>query len=138
MKNSITFQKQKFKPMTQLNNEIYAVKVPEGATNIEVCNYGLDDALEYDHKGTHAVDDLPPGSYTFLFCTSEVTEEQAASVVQIISNGRISGRPQYRRYDRDLVKDTPAKCWTRDPRHSLETLLASKGCEGNMAVVRRK
>lgn len=128
MKNSITFQKQKFNPMTQLNNEIYAVKVPEGANNFEICNYGLNDALEYDHKGTHAVDDLPPGSYTFLFCTSSATEEQAASVVEMV---KLRGNVRYTDYTREYM-------WCETAIDSLRSLLRSKGCEGECAVVRKK
>jgi len=74
---------------------------------------------------------LPPGTWEVVCTSKEVTEEQAASIVQVISNGKISGRPQYRRYDRDPVKDMPARSWTRDARHALETLLASNGCDLN-------
>lgn len=74
---------------------------------------------------------LPPGAWKTVCTSRKVTEDQAASIVQIISNGKISGRPQYRRYDRDLAKDTPARIWTRDARHALETLLISKGCDLN-------
>lgn len=69
------------------------------------------------------------GTWRFLFTTKTATEEDAASVVQIISNGKISGRPQYRRYDRD--NELPARMWTRDSRHSLETLLRSKELDPN-------
>lgn len=74
---------------------------------------------------------LPPGSWQIVCTSKEATEAQAESIVQVISNGKISGMPQYRRYDRDPVKDTPARSWTRDARHALETLLASKGCDLN-------
>jgi hypothetical protein len=74
---------------------------------------------------------LPPGIWEIVCTNKEATEEQAASIVQVISNGKISDRPQYRRYDRDPVKDMPARSWTRDARHALETLLASNGCDLN-------
>jgi hypothetical protein len=74
---------------------------------------------------------LPPGTWEIVCTSKEVTEEQAENIVQLISNGKITGRPQYRRYDRDPAKDTPARSWTRDVRHALETLLTSKGCDLN-------
>ncbi len=81
--------------------------------------------------GLIAMIDLPAGSWQLIGTTKEATEDIAKGIVQVISNGGISGQPQYRRYDRDPVKDTPAQCWTRDPRHSMETLLTSKSLDTN-------
>jgi hypothetical protein len=80
------------------------------------------------------------------FCLGYMVVKEAATlkaqqggwvkgIVQIISNSKISGQPQYRRYDRDPIKDTPARCWTRDSRHALETLLASKNLDTNKNYV---
>jgi hypothetical protein len=123
--------------MTQLNNEHYAVKVPEGAKDFKILK-GQPEVLDYEYPGQNrerdtqwlnAMIDLPPGSYTFLFCTSEATEEQARKVV--LKDGIFC-----RNYS--VKNDGHPFGWTDDPLESLETLLASKGCEGNWAVVRRK
>jgi hypothetical protein len=117
--------------MTQLTDKNWAYSLPSG-------NYGEGLIIQVDGRHyLNLIDDngemlagtkpLPPGTWRFLFTTKSVTEEQAASIVQIISNGRISGMPQYRRYDRD--NELPARMWTRDARHSLETLLRSKGLD---------
>lgn len=113
--------------MVQITNIHWAVEVPDDARNISISKGRF---LGYQTGGGEIID-LPPGTWQIVCTSKEATEEQAASIVQIISNGKISGRPQYRRYDRDPVKDTPAKSWTRDARHALETLLTSKGCDIN-------
>ena len=126
--------------MTQLTDDLITFEVPEGATNFRIMKFSQPETFSYDYSiqkgdrcttGLIAMIDLPPGTWQILCTTKEATEEIATSIVQIISNGKISGMPQYRRYDRDPVKDTPAKCWTRDPRHALETLLTSKGLDVN-------
>lgn len=123
--------------MIQLTDKIFAVKVPENMNAFKIDSipeidfYQLDcyELGEYDEPIEEKSIDLPPGSYTFLFCTSEVTEEQARKVV--LKDGIFC-----RNY---LVRnDGHPFGWTDDPLESLETLLASKGCEGNWAVVRKK
>lgn len=86
--------------------------------------------LDYNERAKGVIK-LLPGTWEIVCTSKSVTEEQAISIVQVISNGRISGMPQYRRHDRDPVKDTPARSWTRDARHALETLLTSKECDLN-------
>lgn len=124
--------------MTQLTDKVWAVEVPDGSGAFKIMPHFVRNAItERDaiklvwesEQITHSWVILPPGSWRFLFTTKAATEEQAASVVQIISNGKITGRPQYRRYDRD--NELPARMWTRDSRHSLETLLRSKGLDEN-------
>lgn len=127
--------------MIQLTDRVYAVELPPG-------NYGDGLIVEVDGKYyLNLIDEegimlagtkpLPPGTWRFLFTTKTATEEQAASIVQIISNGKASGTPQYRRYDRD--NELPARMWTRDARHSLETLLRSKGLDdkNNFALIEK-
>ena len=130
---------------TLLINNVYAVEVPEGSKKHHLSFTGKtatsdDQSLYYKTKDADELDewekiDLPPGSWQLIGTTKEVTEEVAKGIVQVISNGKLSGQPQYRRYDRDPVKDTPAKCWTRDPRHAMETLLASKAIDPNKNYV---
>jgi len=120
--------------MTHLREKYWAVEVPEGAERFEVSIQ--DDGIPcytywYKDNIDPTVICLPPGTWEIVCTSKTVLEDQAASIVHVISNGNISGRPQYRRYDRDPVKDMPARSWTRDARHSLETLLASKGCNLN-------
>lgn len=131
--------------MVELRDNIYAVEVPDDAAAIAIHNLGTYSKLVFtsslqDPLGCGG-DMLPIefGNWQFLFTTKEATEDRAANIVQITSSGKISGRPQYRRYDRDLIKDMPAKCWTRDARHSLETLLQSKGLntENNYAILKK-
>lgn len=122
--------------MTQpilLTGQVYASQLPDDATKIKIDGQKLIWFL-----GNHPVYDvrvLPSGNWQLIGTTKEVTEEVAEQIVQVISNGKISGRPQYRRYDRDPVKDTPARSWTRDPRHSFETLLTSNGLDNTKNYV---
>lgn len=132
--------------MIQLTDKHYAVEVPEDARHIKLHNYDtyskivFSSAMQDPFNCGGDMITMERGNWQFLFTTKGCTEEQAASVVQLISNGKISGRPQYRRYDRDPIKDMPAKCWTRDSRHSLETLLLSKGCDinRNQAIIQKQ
>lgn len=124
--------------MTQLTDNIYAVPVPEGAHDFVIQQHCVRNAIDErdslklvweSQEITHNWIILRNGSYEFLFCTSEVTEEQARKVV--LKDGIFC-----RNYS---VKNNGHPFgWTDDPLESLETLLASKGCEGNQAVVRRK
>jgi DNA/RNA endonuclease G (NUC1) len=128
--------------MTNLRDNYWAVELPEGAKDIhsEVSMTGTpylaykfkDDELlnEYEAKN------LPAGTWQIICTSNSILEDQAASIVQVISNGKISGRPQYRRYDRD--GELPARMWTQDARHAFETLLASKGLTGNNYVILKK
>lgn len=123
--------------MIQLREQYWAVEVPEDAKDFALHHLGDIQKLVF----TSAIQDplgcggdmtiLGPGTWEIICTSKEATEEQAACIVQVISNGKISGRPQYLRYDRDPVKDMPARSWTRDARHALETLLASKRCDLN-------
>jgi hypothetical protein len=126
--------------MTQITYGYLAVPVPKDATEFYVLGCDNREGQGFFWKQSDQRfpnwTALPPGSWQFLFTTDGVTEEQAASVVQLISNGKISGRPQYRRYDRNPPEWMPSHMWTRDPRHSLETLIKSKGLpECNYAVL---
>lgn len=106
--------------MIHLREQYWAVEVPEDFTMANIWNNQV-------CSGELVLFPLPAGNWQIVCTSKEVTEAAALAIVQVISNGRISGQPQYRRYDRDPVKDTPARSWTRDPRHGFETLLTSKG-----------
>lgn len=135
--------------LIHLIGSTYAAEMPSMAFGFDINNYGDESELMYmlsmedisdepEFEETLIVKKLPPGNWQVICTTKEVTEEVAAGIVQVISNGKISGKPQYRRYDRDPVKDTPAKCWTRDPRHALETLLTSKGLDPDKTLIIKK
>lgn len=108
---------------TNLRNEYFGMEYTAYDKNFKIEGKYLNYKTRFG-RGYSMI--LPPGTWQIVCLSGECTEEQAASIVQIISNGKISGRPQYRRYDRG-AKDTPARMWTRDSRHALETLLISKG-----------
>jgi hypothetical protein len=121
--------------MTQLtDNEIYAVKVPEGAKNIH-CEISMtgNPYIAYKFKddellNEYEIIDLPAGSYEFLFCTSEVSEEQARKVVLKIDMGFKDVFLNYAKggaFDYDTALE------------SLRSLLKANGCEGEWAVVRK-
>jgi hypothetical protein len=115
--------------MTQLTDKTFAVKVPEGANGFLIQAGRL---LYYD--GTPCPDNtrgicLPPGSYTFLFCTSKVTEEQARKVVAWIE---IAGKIGYY----DYMNPQPYRYFDNYV-DSLRSLLKAKGCDGEWVVVEK-
>jgi hypothetical protein len=128
--------------MIHLREQWWAVEVPDGAERFETSIQ--DDGIPcltywYVDNIDPTVVCLLPGTWEIVCTSKEATEAQAASIVQIISTGKISGIPQYMRYDRNLVNHAPALCWTRDSRHALETLLTSKGCdvENNYIILKK-
>lgn len=68
-----------------LLNNVFAIEVPHSASEIEICNYGLNDVLEYwytsNGSALHEVTDLPPGNWQLICTTKECTEEQAKEIV---------------------------------------------------------
>jgi len=111
--------------MTQITGKHFAIEVPEDATNIEICNYGENDTLEYMHHidgiAAYAMDDLPPGTWRFLFATGTATEEDARTVVERYGKGW----KDYNIYH--AHKHIPYGLAI----DSLETLLRSKGLDEN-------
>jgi hypothetical protein len=109
--------------MTQLtDNGIFAVKVPEGAFEIVIENT----KLRYFFLTYEPVIDLPPGSYEFLFCTESATEEDARKVVRELPVGA-----RFENYNGDYP------VWYHTAKESLRSLLRSKGCEGNHAIIKK-
>jgi len=131
--------------MTQITDEQHwAYRVPSMAFGFDINNYGDESELMYmlsideitdepgcQHDETLITKPIPKGNWQIICTSKGCTEAQAESVVKMISNGKLSGRPQYLRYDRPPSEYLPAQMWTRDSRHSLETLLHSKGCDLN-------
>lgn len=111
--------------MTQLTENVFAVEVPEGASNFEICNYGLNDALEYDYPQGHEVSDLPPGNWQLLCTTREASELQAACIVDSDGNG-------WKDYDKTSI----TSCYPfTSSCASLRSLLTSKGLDVNKNYV---
>jgi len=72
-----------FTPITTSKGKFLVGKVPDDAGSLRVLS-GLDAFIEYvTLPGMYWTINLPLGFYTFLFCTKEVTEQQAAGVVEM-------------------------------------------------------
>lgn len=116
-----------FTPITTSKGKFLAVKVPEWSYSVRII--GLAIFFENKHKNRVHVEPLPPGSYTLLFCTKEVTEQQAGEVVPIMRNN--SGNSHYDYFFR--------KEWLFNLTRleSLRTLLLAHGLnpEDNWAVL---
>jgi hypothetical protein len=112
--------------MTQLTDKTFAVKVPEGAKD---CFYDGRYSVGFYYNGELRFVHLSPGSYTFLFCTSNVTEEQARKVVAWIE---IAGKIGYY----DYMNPQPYRYFDNYV-DSLRSLLKANGCEGEFAVVEK-
>jgi hypothetical protein len=120
--------------MIQITDKIWAVEVPEDATNIEICNYGENDTLEYMHHidgiAAYAMDDLAPGTWRFLFNTKTATEEQAKKVVGWIE---IAGKMGYY----DYLNPEPYR-YIESWEESLRSFLFDKGIDpdkNNYAII---
>jgi hypothetical protein len=119
--------------MTQLtDNGIFSIQIPLDATDIVLHNdppkLVFSSAIQDPAQCGGDIIALSPGSYEFLFCTHTATEKEADSIVE-------------RRTD---LKDHPHKgyepgkltaCWNAID--SLHSLLRSKGCEGNHAIIKK-
>lgn len=111
--------------MTQLTAIVFAVKIPEDATDVQG---HVDCITYYCSEGTIRVP-LPPGSYTLQFCTKDkVTEEMAANIVEKREYPLIVLYKNYRTNEFDFMMPTGA----------LKSLLRSLNMEGNWAVLKRK
>ena len=106
--------------MTHLRDQFWAVEVPEGAKEIEIGNYGLCDALEYEYNGTVDISDLPPGTWSIVCTSKDITRWQASELVE---------------HDGELYLDynlfRGMQNYTDDPMHSLHSLLTSRGLDLN-------
>lgn len=120
------------------------VELPAGATNVIMYrpfnkHFHLSCDLPPSREGVHTIFGtcFPyknfggkknyPSEILLIGKLSEVTEEQFARIVQVISNGRISGKPQYRKYnDKTLI---PANMWVRSARESFFSKMEAEGLD---------
>jgi hypothetical protein len=118
--------------MTLLRENYWAVEVPEDAEQIEVCNYGSNDTIEWVHKidsvNAYRVDDLPPGTWQIICTTKDATIDQAQQIVEAQDDG-------FRNYNEDdFHYDLPLM----SPFDSLRSLLEAKGLRGkNYCIIQK-
>ncbi len=120
--------------MTQLNNLIgdtYYIAVPEDASSLEIEGNELLYMTGKDYGRTRAFDRvyLPSGNWSIIATSKDITEEQAAGIVQRWAANVVS----YRNY-----------MWPKEggdfyfnPKDSLRSLLKSKGIEGNAVLIKK-
>jgi hypothetical protein len=111
--------------MIELRDNYWAIEVPEGAEQFEVCNYGLNDTIEFVHKidgvNAYRVDDLPPGTWQIICTLKDASYTQAAEIVESDGDG-------FKDYNEDnFHHDLPLM----SPFDSLRSLLTVKGCDVN-------
>lgn len=130
--------------MTQpihLIGEMYCISIPDDAAEIEICNYGLNDAIEFTHKidgiATYDCDDLPTGNWQLICTTKECIEEQAKRIVGSSEWFFPARHTRYIDYGHPYGSDNK-QAWSigfSGPRDSLRSLLVSKGCDSNKNYV---
>lgn len=104
--------------MKEHQNHLF-VAIPEGAKHIEVDP----DCILWSLNGVSSGIDLPPGQWQLVATTDNVSEEQAAGIVERWHSGA------YTDYERHLARVNTAL-------ESLATLLASLGIE-RAAILKR-
>lgn len=104
--------------MTEILPNIFAVEVSHIATNFEIRGSELRPQVRYEYFNKIRYIPLPALAYEILFDTKNVTEEQAALVVE--------RDPVYEAY-KEYEKDGP---WVNEKAfNSLQSLLRSKGLD---------
>lgn len=132
--------------MTELLDNIFAIEIPDNAYNFSFIEITKDrKAVQWIyHSGnglTFAPETgsyiLPPGSYEILFAMKEVSEDQAASIVELDRGGFAGNVEGYKEYLK------PGD-WPMDHEpfasaiKSLQSLLKSKGLTaGNYLIVKK-
>lgn len=117
--------------MIQLREQYWAVEVPEGATDFtivdhKVCNV-IDERdmkrIEWNdvNRPTRPFWIIPYGTWQIVCTSKEVTEEQAAGLVE---EHRQRYNLRYKDYTRGYM-------WRETALLSLHSLLTSKGCDLN-------
>jgi len=121
----------------QLPNNCIGVQLPDDAKNptvIESHSYFPSPRLEHSIGGV----DLPPGSYTLLFCTNDkVTEEQAREVVERFNNEVTQYHGKYYDYSQKNRTHTVADKLFDTSVESYHSLIHSKNMTGNWAILKQ-
>ena len=111
--------------MTQLTDNVFSVKVPEGATG---CYYDGRYSIGFYLNGELRFVHMFPGSYEFMFTTDGASEEDARKVVPKIYN-----------YSPDtLLAEIFAEVSVDTHLETLQSLLRSKNLEGNHAIIKKR
>jgi hypothetical protein len=118
--------------MTNLRENYWAVEVPEDADQIEVCNYGSNDTIEWVHKihgiNAYRVDDLPPGTWQVICTNKDATIDQAQQIVEAQDDG-------FKDYNKGSVhRNLPYM----SPFDSLRSLIEAKGLRGKNYLIIQK
>jgi hypothetical protein len=112
--------------MTKLTENIFAAEVPVDAIEFEI-TFGKDKLVCWTKDEGNYDIELPPGSYSFLCTSTEITEEQAAAVVRIReANGYPIGYKDYQNDDESY----------RNAVDSFHSLLRSKSL-GRVAIIKK-
>lgn len=130
--------------MTQLtDNGMFSISIPEDSTDIVLHNdlpklvFSSEIQDPAQCGGDMIV--LPPGSYELLFCTESASEEDARKVM--LSSKWHFPEAHTRFVDYAFPYDRENKQrWSEGfgtAIESLRSLLRSKGCEGNQAVIKK-
>lgn len=128
--------------MIQLTDNVWAVQIPKGANGFTMSKEF--NALTYyaenpSFESIRTVN-LPPGQWEFICTSKDATEEQAASVIERLADyqdKKLGALPSYLNYAYSK-KDDWYGCFPFPTAVlSLESLLKSKGLEGNYALLKK-
>jgi hypothetical protein len=125
--------------MTQLTENIFAIEVPEDAERFTLratvhCENGsLSCYDKFNGKETLIL--IPPGSYSFLCTSTEITEEQCKEIVPIEWGGFAGNVKGY------MVYFKPGEWWVdhepyKTALESFNSLLESKSL-GRVAIIKK-
>lgn len=117
--------------MKEILPNYFSIKVPEDAHNFMLFSENEDGVnLCFATGDGISASFLPPGSYTFLFCSNDVTEEQAAGVVPgpMLLDDQLEVWNDYTDV-MDLGFDTAIE--------SFHSLLRSHNLTGNYAIIKK-
>lgn len=123
--------------MTQLTDSVFAVKIPDDATDLYLSEV-LNNRLYYHCGDIPGFVDLPPGSYTLLFCSKDVTEELARKVVEWFNNEVTREHGKYYDYSQKSRTHTVADKFFETALESFSSLLQSQSILGNHAILFNK
>jgi hypothetical protein len=119
--------------MTQITDNVWAVKIHEEANDVELCEQDYGWVIQYKaNRRWHSSEVIPPGQWEFICTSKDATNEEARMIVD-----QQAGGGKYKNY---TVSGSLAKYGTYlfyAPIESLESLLKSKGLEGNFALLRK-
>jgi hypothetical protein len=113
--------------MTQLSDKYFAVQIPEDAEDFRIGKSGTRLFWNSTVDGQLDYESFPPGSYSFVCTSTDITEEQAAGIVEKVdSDGR---GLVFINYENGMYIFSKAKS-------SFHSLLRSKSL-GRVAIIKK-